>query len=935
MMMMQGLRCGGGWRPWAWAWAWGWVTACLGTMCLSTLPRWASAAAYEGLTGGISTGVITPRAVSSSPPSSLSSPASSSSSSSPPPPGLLDRYRVAGFRLAPDPMLWSHVGLGDWLAEDVHLPWCAQVIRTLEIDGPKLLALLNVDVPYGASLAGSLKGATTATTTATARATATATAGPGSAGSTAAGASGTAVPSDTLATGLQKGRKGGVDPAQLVAFLERHDGGSIEFDHGMGVRGVRLPQRRGADLRESIPSQASKIADRIAQVIARCVSGEFRAVCPSAEAYPPFRALRTEGSDKKLLVDGQPINRLRDAPERLPVMGSQSLMKSQGRFGTCAGPVQPSGLLFSSSAKLATRICCHNRHYAEQSGYFKTTTWPADIMSPIPTVSGQELSAHESSLSVREPRSATAPLDYFDSITGKLLFSAPRNRTVQDFYRESVAHGWPSFRDSEVEWQNVRSLPNGEIVSIDGTHLGHNIPDQQGNRYCINLVCIAGKSAAIALDRRGAKAALAMRPGSSPTGPGSSPTAVATRNVGLVNDRVRGMLWGLFTGNALGMPTMWFYQPPEQIVQAFGPSGVRGFESPPTTHPGSVMRDFWRSDRENVRAVVGKVILHGRETKWQTQGTHYHSGLRAGDNTLNARLVEVLMRTLSETASGDRQHNVDAPAAADSEPATSTGASFYDADAYLESYVKFMTTPGTHDDTYADTAHIQFFYRYSKGMSPRQCAGVENHSTGNIGSTVALPVILAAGLLAGRWGDSGTTLSVDEATYAAAERAVLEHVALTHQSSRLQVYLRVMCRLFARLLSGVALRTALRIAGADLGIDFDELLATSNDLQRRAVQRQRGARRSLSGVGAFVDLPVVVQAFGLACYIHDALPTTLYLAFKYHEPAQAATGLLANANIGGNTADRGAILGALFGAVREAPCVAVVCECCLRVGVAA
>lgn len=30
-------------------------------------------------------------------------------------------------------------------------------------------------------------------------------------------------------------------------------------------------------------------------------------------------------------------------------------------------------------------------------------------------------------------------------------------------------------------------------VSIDGTHLGHNLPDRKGNRYCINLVCCAGQ----------------------------------------------------------------------------------------------------------------------------------------------------------------------------------------------------------------------------------------------------------------------------------------------------------------------------------------------------------------------------------------------------------------------------------------------------------
>jgi peptide methionine sulfoxide reductase MsrB len=42
-------------------------------------------------------------------------------------------------------------------------------------------------------------------------------------------------------------------------------------------------------------------------------------------------------------------------------------------------------------------------------------------------------------------------------------------------------------------WENMRVLENGESVSVDGTHLGHNLPDRGGNRYCINLVCVAGE----------------------------------------------------------------------------------------------------------------------------------------------------------------------------------------------------------------------------------------------------------------------------------------------------------------------------------------------------------------------------------------------------------------------------------------------------------
>ena len=51
----------------------------------------------------------------------------------------------------------------------------------------------------------------------------------------------------------------------------------------------------------------------------------------------------------------------------------------------------------------------------------------------------------------------------------------------------------PSFRTNEVNWDAVRVLPNGEVVSTTGTHLGHNLPDHTGNRFCINLVSIAGK----------------------------------------------------------------------------------------------------------------------------------------------------------------------------------------------------------------------------------------------------------------------------------------------------------------------------------------------------------------------------------------------------------------------------------------------------------
>lgn len=66
-------------------------------------------------------------------------------------------------------------------------------------------------------------------------------------------------------------------------------------------------------------------------------------------------------------------------------------------------------------------------------------------------------------------------MKFYDSVTGKLLFTAPIGRSLEDFLKESQKHGWPSFRDEEVNWENVRCLRDGECVSVSGTHLGKSV----------------------------------------------------------------------------------------------------------------------------------------------------------------------------------------------------------------------------------------------------------------------------------------------------------------------------------------------------------------------------------------------------------------------------------------------------------------------------
>jgi hypothetical protein len=115
----------------------------------------------------------------------------------------------------------------------------------------------------------------------------------------------------------------------------------------------------------------------------------------------------------------------------------------------------------------ADQICNYNRHYAEFSGYWKTTSF----------------------LTNTDTRTSSFRQTFYDSNTGKPLFYAPIDRTWDEWIAESSKHGWPSFRDSEVNWDNVRVLPNGETVSVDGTHLVSRIVTVSFLAALVRLIC--------------------------------------------------------------------------------------------------------------------------------------------------------------------------------------------------------------------------------------------------------------------------------------------------------------------------------------------------------------------------------------------------------------------------------------------------------------
>ncbi len=310
----------------------------------------------------------------------------------------------------------------------------------------------------------------------------------------------------------------------------------------------------------------------------------------------------------------------------------------------------------------------------------------------------------------------------------------------------------------------------------------------------------------------------------------------------------------MFVGDALAMPAHWYYDI-AALQRDFGT--LRDYQAPTPVHPNSIMshsstghagRGAQQGD------VVGDVILHGKKQLWGQPNRHYHHGLRAGDNTLNLRCARVLLGTMNATGG-------------------------YDAEEFLQAYIAFMTTPHSHNDTYAESYHRAFFANYASGVSPQRCAGAEGHDTASIGGLVGLlPVVIAAG-----------------PELAAVEQAVLTHLRLTHSSSKLEKYALVLGRLMLQLLY-------------DPESQIKSLACTAADSlgfpATRVVERMNRSQRS--------DLEVIGGQLSSACYIDQSLPAVLYLAARYANDFEAA--LIANTNVGGDNCHRGAVLGALLGA---------------------
>jgi ADP-ribosylglycohydrolase len=193
----------------------------------------------------------------------------------------------------------------------------------------------------------------------------------------------------------------------------------------------------------------------------------------------------------------------------------------------------------------------------------------------------------------------------------------------------------------------------------------------------------------------------------------------------------------------------------------------------------------------------------------------------------------------------------------------------YDRADYLRRYIDFMTTPGRHRDTYIEECHRNFFTKYARGKKPEDCGGDDIH----IGGMAHVPILAA-------WYADNES---------AALAAVREHVRVTHRGELVETAARDLTRMLIAILNGSGVRESIEKFGNGWV-----------------------GRRKLEGWAQRPDEEVIGSILSPACYLKDAFPAALFLAWKYSNNLEAA--LIANTNLGGDNCHRGIVIGALVGA---------------------
>lgn len=326
-----------------------------------------------------------------------------------------------------------------------------------------------------------------------------------------------------------------------------------------------------------------------------------------------------------------------------------------------------------------------------------------------------------------------------------------------------------------------------------------------------------------------------------------------------MNEVIKSSLKGLLVFDAVASPTHWYYDR-RALRATYGK--IQGYVKPAEKMRGSIMSlsNTGGGGRGSDKgSIVGDVILHGKKKYWgRGADFHYHVTLEAGENTLEGSLVRVMLRSLAE-------------------PGAKSASIADTLDNFRKDYVSFMTTPDTHNDSYASTCHRMFFANMVKGLPLDDCPDNDNHNVDSMDAlTLAIPVILQ------QFGKGASDSEIANAAFRA--------IRVTRGvSADFEKYSRAYSSLLINVLRGNDVKASVEAAadvamGSGAGAHIRQMVETSDG-----------------------EDPMV------ACYIDSSFPAMLFMLYKYADE-DLANVALANANAGGENVARGSALGAVLGA---------------------
>jgi ADP-ribosyl-[dinitrogen reductase] hydrolase len=158
---------------------------------------------------------------------------------------------------------------------------------------------------------------------------------------------------------------------------------------------------------------------------------------------------------------------------------------------------------------------------------------------------------------------------------------------------------------------------------------------------------------------------------------------------------------------------------------------------------------------------------------------HYHHGMAAGDNTLDALITLVLTRSMVKQGS-------------------------IDTDDFRTSYISFMTTPDTHNDTYAGTCHRMFFKNLQAGIPSINCPDNDSHNVDSLDALMTLPPVVLAHIHS----------TCDERNLAI--KAVIQ---TTRNTDAVLPYAYIYSDMILALINGKTMQSAAQLAGNAIGFD--------------------------------------------------------------------------------------------------------------------